>query len=100
MSHLVSWRELRSIAATASELLCDGLLFLKTIAYPRASLAAEILFLRKQLAYYQEHQIKARRLTDGSRLSLLLWSRFFDWKSALLVVKPDRFIRWHRRAFR
>jgi len=82
MSHLVSWRELRSIAATASELLCDGLQFLKTVAHPRASLAAEILFLRKQLAYYQERQVKARRLTDASRLSLLFWSRFFDWKSA------------------
>jgi hypothetical protein len=77
--------------ATASELLCDGLLFLKTAAHPRASLAAEILFLRKQLAYYHDHQVKARRLTDASRLSLLLWSRFFEWKSALVVVKPDTY---------
>jgi hypothetical protein len=28
--------------------------FLKTMAHPRAALAAEILFLR-QLAYYEEH---------------------------------------------
>ena len=27
-------------------------------------------------------------------------SRLFDWRMALLVVKPDTLIRWHRRGFR
>jgi hypothetical protein len=26
--------------------------------------------------------------------------RLFDWRSALVVVKPDTLIRWHRRGFR
>src|SRR4030095_16490419 len=26
--------------------------------------------------------------------------RLFDWRSALRVVKPDTFIRWHRKGFR
>jgi putative transposase len=30
----------------------------------------------------------------------MLWSRFFAWRSALLVVKPATLIGWHRRAFR
>jgi putative transposase len=77
-----------------------GLRFLHTLCHSRSASAAEILFLRKQLAYYQEHQVKPRRLTDAARLSMLIWSRFFDWKEALVVVKPDTFIRWHRRAFR
>ena len=27
-------------------------------------------------------------------------TRFFDWRSALTVVKPDTLIRWHRKGFR
>jgi hypothetical protein len=50
------------------ELLRDGLQFLRTISHSRAALAAEILFLRKQLAYYQDHRIRPRRLLDASRL--------------------------------
>jgi hypothetical protein len=66
----------------------------------RTALIAENLFLRKQLALYREHQIQPRRLTNAARLWLVLWSRFFDWKSALLVVKPAALIGWHRRALR
>ena len=51
-----------------------------------------ILFLRKQLAYYQEHQIRPRRLTDAARLSLVLCSRLFEWKEALVIVTPATFI--------
>jgi hypothetical protein len=65
----------------------------------RAALAAEVLFLRKQLAYYEEHQIRPRRLTDGARLSLLLCSHFFDWRKALKIVKTETFVRWHRKSF-
>ena len=71
------------------ELLRDSLQFLTTISHSRAALAAEILFLRKQLAYYQDHQIRPRRLRDASRLCLLFWSRLFDWQAALVVVKTS-----------
>jgi hypothetical protein len=57
------------------------------------------LFLRKQLAFYQERQIHPRRLTNAARLSLVFWSRFFAWKFALTVVKPATLIGWHRKAF-
>ena len=81
------------------ELLRDSLQFLTTISRSRAALAAEILFLRKQLAYYQDHRIRTRRLRDASRLCLLFWSRLFDWQAALVVVKTSTFIRWHRKGF-
>ena len=54
----------------------------------RTALIAESLFFRKQLAFCQEHEIRPRRLTNAARLSLVLSARFFDWRSALLVVKP------------
>jgi putative transposase len=66
----------------------------------RSVLLAENLFLRKQLAFCQERQIRPRRLTDAARFSLVLWSRFCNWKSALVVVKPETLIGWHRRGFK
>ena len=66
----------------------------------RSSLLAENLFLRKQLAFYQEHQVRPRRLTDAARISLVLWSKFCNWKSALVIVKPETLIGWHRRGFK
>jgi hypothetical protein len=73
------------------ELPRDGVQFLNVASRSRTGVAAEVLFLRKQLAYYQDHQIRPRRLTDAARLSLILWSRLFDWKEALMVVTPGTF---------
>src|SRR5712691_5234436 len=67
----------------------DGLWFLRQMACSHSALAAENLFLRKQLAFYQEHKIRPRRLSNAARFSLLLWSRLFDWQAALAIVKPD-----------
>jgi hypothetical protein len=63
-------------------------------------LAAENLFLRKQLALFQERQIEPRHATDSTRWLMVVLSRLFDWRGALVVVKPDTLIRWHRKGFR
>jgi hypothetical protein len=97
--HLTPWRNFCSGFSTMGELLLDGLQFLRTISHSRAALAAEILFLRKQVAYYQDHRIRPRRLRDASRLCLLFWSRLFDWPAALVIVKAS-FLRWHRKGFK
>jgi hypothetical protein len=65
----------------------------------KSSLAAENLFLRKQLAFYQERSIKPRRTSDRARFTLLWLSRWFAWRGALTVVTPRTFIAWHRRGF-
>src|SRR5260370_7374389 len=65
-----------------------------------ASLVAENLFLRKQLAFYGERKIKPHRLRDASRLAFLFCSRWFDRQNILGVVKPSTLIGWHRTAFR
>src|SRR6201997_3072830 len=98
--HLTPWRNLCSAFSPMGELLRDGLQFLRTISRSRAALSAEILFLRKQLAYYQDHRIRPRRLRDASRLCLLFWSRLFDWPAALVVVKTSTFLRWHSKGFK
>src|SRR4030088_3293751 len=74
----------------------DGLRFLRQMACSHSALAAENLFLRKQLAFYEDYKIRPRRLSNAARFSLLLWSRLFDWRSALAIVKPDTFLLWQR----
>ena len=66
----------------------------------RPALAAEILFLRKQLAFYQERKLVPRRFDNASRYLLVLLSRCFDWKEALVNVTPKTLIGWHRVGFR
>jgi transposase InsO family protein len=66
----------------------------------RAQLAAENLFLRRQLALYQERQVKARRADDATRIILAGLSRLLAWRQLLVIVKSETLIRWHRQGFR
>jgi putative transposase len=78
----------------------EGIQFLWLAVSSRAELSAEVLFLRKQLSFYQEHQVPPRKLTDAARFSLVLWSRLFSWRKALMIVKPETLIGWHRQGFK
>jgi hypothetical protein len=78
----------------------DILRFASSLCRPRAQLAVENLFLRKQLALYLERQVKPRRADDATRLTLIALSRLIDWRQLLTVVKPATLIRWHRKGFR
>jgi hypothetical protein len=64
-----------------------------------AQLAAENLFLRKQLALYMERQVKPRRPDNATRIALVALSQVTDWRNLLRVVKPDTLVRWHRKGF-
>jgi hypothetical protein len=75
------------------DLMGDGLRFLCLTVRSHSALSAEVLFLRKQLAFYEERERQPRRLTNSARLSLVLWSQLFDWKSALVIVKPETVLR-------
>jgi hypothetical protein len=68
--------------------------------HSRRSLAAENLFLRKQLALFEERKVKPRRADDSTRWMMATLSRMFPWRDALVHVKPDTLIRWHRKGFR
>src|SRR4029453_12641062 len=81
-------------------LLGDVVRFLRLCLRSPAALAAENLFLRKQLALYQERHIKPKRVTPATRLALIWLARWFDWRQALVVMQPATLIRWHRQGFR
>jgi putative transposase len=87
-------------AATAHAVLTDVGRFLSLCFRSRAALASENLFLRKQLALYEERKVQPGRPTDAVRFVMASLGRLFDWRSALRVVKPDTFVRWHRKGFR
>jgi putative transposase len=84
---------------TLYHLSLDFTRFLASFLQSRSALAAENLFLRKQLALYQERQVQPRRATDATRLTMVLAARLFDWKKALVLVRPETFSTWHRRGF-
>ena len=97
------WQRLRSFphsAYTLLMLLVDAAHYLMLCLRPSTALAAENLFLRKQLALYQEREVKPRRATNTMRLALVWLGRWFDWRQALAIVQPETFTRWHRQGFR
>jgi putative transposase len=91
---------LRPLAGTLLTLLLDALCYVAFCLRSPAALAAEKLFLRKQLALYRERHVKPRRVTRATRIALVWLGRWFDWHQALAVVQPATFIRWHRQGFR
>ena len=88
------------LTCTLLTLLVDAARFLRLGLRPPAALAAENLFLRQQLAMYQERHVKPKHTTSATRLVLVWLSRWFDWRQALAVVQPQTFLRWHRQGFR
>jgi putative transposase len=93
-------RNLIPLACTLLRLLGDALHFLLLCLRPSAALAAENLFLRKQLALYQERHVQPRRATNTIRIALTWLARWFDWRQALAMVQPATLTRWHRHGFR
>jgi len=68
----------------------------------RAALHAEILALRQQLLVLQRSQQGHRLyLRTGDRILWVWLSRLWTgWRSALLIIKPETVIAWHRQGFR
>ena len=79
--------------------LADLLRFLMLSLRSKSSLAAENLFLRKQLGFYQERKIRPRRTSHPAQVTLILLSRWFNWRKALTLVTPRTFISWQRKRY-
>ena len=70
----------------------DALTFTQLCFKRTTVLAGENLFLRKQLGLFVERKVKPQLATDASRFTLARLSRLFDWRDALIIVKPDTLI--------
>jgi putative transposase len=66
-----------------------------------AQLRLENLALRQQLTVLRRSAPKRLRLTPADRI-FWVWLRrvWSDWKSALMIVKAETVVAWHRKGFR
>jgi putative transposase len=94
------FRQLSKLMVVLKSLDFDSVNLCAAFFRGRAALGAENLFLRKQLALFQERKRKARPTTAANRFVLCRLARLFDWRRALVIVKPATLIGWHRTAFR
>jgi hypothetical protein len=72
-------RNLRTIVS-------DGLSFFAGVWRHHTALAAENLFLRKQLALFRKREKKAMPTTPADRFVFSKLAHWFDWRSALMIV--------------
>ena len=83
-----------------ARLIADLVGLLVLSARPRRSIEAENLLLRRQLALFKERGVTPRRIDAATRLSLAWLSRLCDWRSCVIVVRPETIVRWHRAGWR
>jgi putative transposase len=66
----------------------------------KSELIAENMFLRQQLIVVERQVLRPKLTQHDRRVLVLLASRIRGWREALVVVKPDTLLRWHREGFR
>ena len=88
------------IAAGVASLIGDRLRWLWLTLRSSSAVEAENLFLRRQLVLYIERGVKPRRIDSITRIALTVLSGFFAWREALVVVRPETLLRWHRQGWK
>ena len=99
MSSSVSFLAVAHCLRTLSLVAFDLVVLVALAARPRAALVAENLFLRKQLALFQERKVRPRRADVSTHWMLAALSQWFAWRDALVNVQADTLLRWHRQGF-
>ncbi len=65
-----------------------------------SDLALENLALRQQVAIMKQ-SVKRPQLRSRDRFFWIILSRFWNnWREALVIVKPDTVVRWHKKGFK
>ena len=76
------------------------LLMLRSSFQTRARMQIEILALRHQLAVLQRQKKRASLRAEDRLLWVIISSFWKQWRSALVIVKSETVIAWHRKGFR
>ena len=72
-----------------------------SVVRSRADLQLENLALRHQINVLRRSAKKRPKLSSGDRLFWVCLSRLWrDWRSMLVIVKPETVVAWHRKGFR
>src|ERR1700730_12288966 len=81
-------------------LACAVVAYLRSLFLPRHKLALEAVALRQQLAVFKRKQPRPKL----DRLDPLFWivlhRLWAVWSDALMIVKPEAVVCWHRAGFR
>jgi hypothetical protein len=76
------------------------LVFIRGLIVSRAKLSLELLALRQQLVVLRR-TVQRPQIQNRDRWFWIVVSRIWkDWRQALVFVKPDTVIKWHRQGFR
>ncbi len=66
----------------------------------QSDLVLENLALRQQLSIYH-HTLKRPKIRTQDRIFWVLFSKIWkEWRDALIVVKPETVILWHKKGFK
>jgi hypothetical protein len=88
---------LRLMMPIVVSVLCS----IRSLVRARAALHLEVLALRHQLLVLERSQQRRVLLTSTDRLFWVVLSRLWsEWRTALVLVKPQTVVDWHRRGFR
>ena len=80
--------------------LSDAVRLVLLLLRPSAEIRAENVVLRKQLAQTIERGVKPPRIDAPTRISQALLTRLFDWRRAIVIVRPQTILRGHRAGWR
>jgi len=81
--------------------LISMLLTLRSLARSRVALPLEVLALRHQLQVLQRSRPQRLHLMNADRWLWTWLSRVWpSWRTALVIVKPETVIAWHRQSLR
>jgi putative transposase len=81
--------------------LMSVMLTLRGVVRSRAALHLEVLALRHQLHVLERSRPRRLRLANADRWLWAWLSRsWIAWRTALVIVKPETVIAWHRQGFR
>jgi putative transposase len=76
------------------------LVFVRGLIVSRVKLSLELLALRHQLVVLRR-TVQRPQIQNRDRRFWIVVSRIWkDWRQALIIVKPETVIKWHRQGFR
>jgi putative transposase len=100
LTRLILQRPRHTLTEPLMSVFLALLLTLRSCARSRAVLQLEVLALRHQVQVLQRTRPRRMRLEKADRWLWMSLSRVWtEWRSALVIVKPETVIAWHRRGF-
>lgn len=91
---------MRRIIIGAMDWLVAMMAYLRASFLPRHRLALESVALRQQLAVFKRKQPRPRPNLLDRLFWIVLRHWYSGWADALILVKPETVVSWHRAGFR